>query len=83
MTFNITSYVNSALSSGQFVGARLEATVSPVNLTGYYGGNFGTPSLTYSTSGQSVVPEPGTYALTLAGLVAVGVTARNRKRRVS
>lgn len=77
-TFDITSFVNSALTSGRYVAARFEATVPPEQLRGYYGGWFDTPSLTYNVS---TVPEPGTYALMLTGLCTLALAARTRKHR--
>lgn len=67
--FDITAFVNGALSSGEFVAARLEATVAPSSLSSYYGGQFDTPSLTFSTS---AVPEPATWIMMMLGFVGLG-----------
>lgn len=72
--FDVTALVNAALSSGQYFAARLEATVAPGDLSGYYGGQFLVPSLEISP-----VPEPEAYAMFLVGLGLLGVAARRRK----
>ena len=77
-TFDITSFVNTALAGGQFVAARLEATAAPGTLSGYYGGQFLTPSLNFDV-GTPAVPEPETYAMLLAGLGVLGAVVRRRK----
>lgn len=71
--FNVTALVNAALSSGQYFAARLEATVAPGDLSGYYGGQFLVPSLEISP-----VPEPETYAMLLIGLGLLGFSAKRR-----
>lgn len=71
--FDATAWVNAALSSGQFFAARLEATVAPDDLVGYYGGQFLIPTLEISP-----VPEPETYAMFLIGLGLLGFSAKRR-----
>ena len=74
-TFDVTSLVNSALGSGRYFAARFEVTAAPGTLNTYHGGNFLTPSLSYTVG---AIPEPETYALLLAGLGLMGVVARRR-----
>lgn len=74
-TFDVTSLVNAALGSGQYFAARFEVTDPPGSLNTYHGGNFLTPSLSYTLG---PVPEPETYALMLVGLGFLGVCTRRR-----
>lgn len=48
---------------------------TPANLTASFVFDLGTDTLTWT-----VVPEPGTYAMLLAGLAAVGFVARRRRQ---
>lgn len=72
---DVTALVNSSLGSGQYFAARLEAVLPPSALSGYYGGDFLTPSLEISP-----VPEPETYAMLLAGLGLLGFTMRRKNK---
>lgn len=72
--FDVTALVNKSLMSGQYFAARLEATAAPSTLSGYYGGNFFTPSLSITT-----VPVPGAAWLFGSGLVAIAGAARSKK----
>lgn len=77
LNFNVTGAVNAALASGQYVAARLEATVPPTALGDYYGGNFVTPTMTYTAG---VVPEVDAAVMVLCGMgVLGGLLARRRK----
>lgn len=74
-SLDVTALVNSSLGSGQYFAARLEATLPPSILSGYYGGQFLTPTLEISP-----VPEPETYAMLLAGLGLLGFTMRRKNK---
>lgn len=74
-TFDITSFVNTALGGGRYVAARFEVVAAPDTLSGYHGGDFYTPSMSFTAA----VPEPETYAMLLAGLGLMGTLARRRK----
>jgi len=81
------------VGSGTFVSAfgfnktSLSSTISPLNPGSYYyavTGTVGAGAVAGSyalTSQVVVVPEPGTYALMLAGLGAVGWVAARRRTR--
>jgi hypothetical protein len=71
---DVTALVNKSLMSGQYFAARLEATAAPSTLSGYYGGNFFTPSLAITT-----VPVPAAAWLFSSGLVAIAGPARSKK----
>jgi len=72
-SFNVTAFVNSALLSGEYFAVRLEATVPPSSLTGYYGGQFLTPSLTVNP-----VPEPGTLIMFGSGFIGLAGVLRRK-----
>jgi len=73
-TFDVTAFVNTALLSGEYFAVRLEATVPPSSLTGYYGGQFLTPSLVATSS----VPEPSSLLLFGTVLVGAAVTVKRK-----
>ncbi len=75
-TFDLTSFVNTALLSGRYFAVRLEATVAPGSLAGFYGGNFLTPSL--DAAPASAIPEPSTLVLLGTGLLLAGFRKRKR-----
>jgi hypothetical protein len=73
--FDITSLVNSALLSGQYVAARFEVTAAPGSLTSYHGGNFLVPSMIFETSS---VPEPASIVLLGLGLAGIGFSRKKK-----
>lgn len=77
-SIDVTSYVNAALSAGQFFAARFEVNTPPGDLTGYRGGNFLTPSVTF-TQGTAGVPEPTSWALMISGFGLAGAALRRRR----
>jgi hypothetical protein len=75
--FDLTSLVNLALLNGQYFALRLEATASPDTLSGYYGGQFATPSMTYAP-----VPVPGAIWLFGSGLFSLVGLKKHRKSKI-
>lgn len=78
LDFDITSFVNTALLSGQYVAARFEVTADPSTLSGYHGGQFSGPTLTYEVAD---VPEPASIAL--LGLALAGIGFRRKIKLIS
>lgn len=77
-SIDVTSYVNAALSAGQFFAARFEVVTPPNELSTYRGGKFQTPSVEF-TQGAAGVPEPATWALLIGGFGLTGGALRRRR----
>ncbi|MES2741604.1 MAG: PEP-CTERM sorting domain-containing protein [Pseudomonadota bacterium] len=75
--FDVTEFVSHTYASSPFLAFNLRGSSGAGNVFSSLEYNYGHPSQLLITA----VPEPGEYALMLAGLAMVGAIARRRRQR--